>query len=245
LGQSTIILFLIFYFGTPCQTEAKNWDSKVSFVNFNNQEIKKVENTLKVIKEIILSHEFKNRIKHFMFEKKKIFHENNGLTNEEIYQKCLMLRNLGSIEKYKHDIIGRNSRIDTIQSVVLNEKLKYIDNWNEKRNYIANQYISKINNNFIKILKTPDYCLYNTYHIFIIMTEYRDDLINFLKDLNIPTLIHYPIPIELTKAFYNENTNNTKTIEFSNKILSLPMHPFLTDDEINHICESINNFRKI
>jgi dTDP-4-amino-4,6-dideoxygalactose transaminase len=165
--------------------------------------------------------------------------------NEEIYQKCLMLRNLGSIEKYKHDIIGRNSRIDTIQSVVLNEKLKYIDNWNEKRNYIANQYISKINNNFIKILKTPDYCLYNTYHIFIIMTEYRDDLINFLKDLNIPTLIHYPIPIELTKAFYNENTNNTKTIEFSNKILSLPMHPFLTDDEINHICESINNFRKI
>ncbi len=89
MGQSTIILFLIFYFGTPCQTEAKNWDSKVSFVNFNNQEIKKVENTLKVIKEIILSHEFKNRIKHFMFEKKKIFHENNGLTNEEIYQKIL------------------------------------------------------------------------------------------------------------------------------------------------------------
>ena len=89
MGQSTIILFLIFYFGTPCQTEAKNWESKVSFVNFNHQEIKKVENTLRVIKEIIQSHEFENRIKHFMFKKKKIFHENNGFTNEEIYQKIL------------------------------------------------------------------------------------------------------------------------------------------------------------
>jgi hypothetical protein len=89
LGQTTAILFLLFYFGTPCQVEAKNWEAKVSFINFNNQEIKKVEKAIIAIKEIIKSDDLENRIKHFMFNKKKIFHENDGLTNEEIYQKII------------------------------------------------------------------------------------------------------------------------------------------------------------
>jgi dTDP-4-amino-4,6-dideoxygalactose transaminase len=162
--------------------------------------------------------------------------------NEEIYKSCLMIRNLGSIEKYKHEVVGRNSRLDTIQSVILNEKLKLIDKWNERRNYIANQYIKKINNKNVITIKTPNYCKYNTYHIFLLLTDYRESLIEYLKILNIPTLIHYPIPIELTDAFYDEKSNNIRTIDFSKKILSLPMHPFLKDDEIDYICESINKF---
>jgi dTDP-4-amino-4,6-dideoxygalactose transaminase len=162
--------------------------------------------------------------------------------DEEIYKKCLMIRNLGSIEKYKHEIIGRNSRLDTIQSVILNDKLSHIDEWNEKRVYVANQYSKKINNEYVSTIKTPTYCKYNTYHIFLLLTDYRDELMEYLKKLSVPTLIHYPIPIELTNAFYDDKINNTKTIEFSKKILSIPMHPFLTDEEINYICESINKF---
>lgn len=162
--------------------------------------------------------------------------------NEEIYKKCLMIRNLGSIEKYKHDIIGRNSRLDTIQSVILNEKLKYIDIWNEKRNYVANQYNDKIKNIHISLNEVPNYCQYHTYHIFTILTKHRNEFINYMGRNNIPCLIHYPIPIERTLAFYDENLSNDNTLRFSNQLVSLPIHPFLTDDEINYICDTINNF---
>lgn len=89
MKQTTAILFLMIYFGTPCQADAKSWNAKVSFINFNKQEMNKIEDTLKVIKEIITSDEFENRIKQFRFDRKKIFHDNNNLSNDEIYQKII------------------------------------------------------------------------------------------------------------------------------------------------------------
>ena len=163
--------------------------------------------------------------------------------DEKIYNSCLKLRNLGSIEKYKHEIIGRNSRLDTIQSVILNEKLKYIDEWNLTRNKIAQKFLNKINNELITLPKNPKYCNYNTYHIFPVLCDTRDILIEYLTNKNIPTIIHYPIPIELSGAFYNENYKNVMTIEFSKKILSLPIHPFMKDDEIEYIIKTINEFK--
>lgn len=162
--------------------------------------------------------------------------------NAEINEKCLMLRNLGSIEKYKHEIVGFNSRLDTIQAVILNEKLKHIDVWNEKRNEVALQYLKNIENEFVKLTKTPSYCNYNTYHIFPILTKYRNELIEYLSKNSIPVIIHYPIPIQKTGAFYSEKQQNKKTIDFSNKILSMPMHPFISNEQIEYICEKINNF---
>jgi len=162
--------------------------------------------------------------------------------NEEIYKKCLKLRNLGSVEKYNHEIIGWNSRLDTIQSVILNEKLKLIDEWNKKRNYVANKFLIGINNSLISLPKTPSYCNYNTYHIFPILCSKRESLMNYLSDNNIPSIIHYPTPIELSGAFFNENFSNKNTILFSNMLLSLPIHPFMNDEEINHIIKTLNNF---
>ena len=166
------------------------------------------------------------------------------VTNDEnIYKKCLMIRNLGSIEKYKHDIVGRNSRLDTIQSVILNEKLKHIDDWNNLRNFVANEYSKKIKNVYVKLIDKPNYCHYHTYHIFPILTNYREEFMKYMNENNIPCLIHYPIPIEKTLAFYDKDINNKKTIEFSKKLVSLPIHPFLNQDEINHICNIINKFK--
>lgn len=160
----------------------------------------------------------------------------------KIHEKCLMLRNLGSIEKYKHEIVGFNSRLDTIQAVILNEKLKYMDDWNKKRNEVASLYLKNIESDFIKLPETPSYCNFNTYHIFPILTEFRNELMDYLSENLIPVIIHYPIPIEKTGAFYSENCSNKKTIEFSNKILSIPMHPFLSNSQVDYICEKINKF---
>jgi dTDP-4-amino-4,6-dideoxygalactose transaminase len=163
--------------------------------------------------------------------------------NEEIYKRCVMIRNLGSVEKYKHDVIGRNSRLDTIQSVILSSKLEYIDEWNKKRNKVAKIYNEKIKNTFVTLPQTPNYCGYNTYHIFPILVENRDEFLNYMQLNNIPCLIHYTIPIERTLAFFDENTNNTMTLNFSKKLVSLPIHPFMKNKEINYICNIINNFR--
>jgi dTDP-4-amino-4,6-dideoxygalactose transaminase len=163
--------------------------------------------------------------------------------NEDIYKACLKLRNLGSIEKYNHEIIGWNSRLDTIQSVILNEKIKLIDDWNDKRNYVAEKFLKGIKNPLIKLPETPKYCSYNTYHIFAILCFKRDELMKYLSECGIPSIIHYPIPIELSGAFFNDGLNNKNTIRFAGELLSLPIHPFMVDEEINHIIESLNNFK--
>jgi dTDP-4-amino-4,6-dideoxygalactose transaminase len=162
--------------------------------------------------------------------------------NEDIYNTCLKLRNLGSIEKYKHEIIGWNSRLDTIQSVILNEKIKLIDGWNSKRNYVAEKFLGGIKNQLIELPETPKYCNYNTYHIFPILCDIREKLIDYLTELGIPSIIHYPIPIELSGAFLDTNLNNQNTIKFSKTLLSLPIHPFMSEEEINYIINSLNNF---
>ena len=162
--------------------------------------------------------------------------------NEEIYKTCLKLRNLGSIEKYNHEIIGWNSRLDTLQSVILNEKLKLLNEWNSRRNYVAKKYLEGINNALIKLPVTPKYCNYNTYHVFPILCDDREKLMEYLNLKNIPVIVHYPIPIELSGAFFNEKLNNKKTISFSNSLLSLPIHPYMDDDQISYIIKTINDY---
>ena len=115
--------------------------------------------------------------------------------DEVIYKKCLKLRNLGSVEKYNHEIVGWNSRLDTIQAVILNEKLKLIDKWNDKRNYVAKKFIKGIKNNNLKLPEIPKYCSYNTYHIFPVLSIHRNKLMEYLTENKIPTIIHYPIPL--------------------------------------------------
>jgi dTDP-4-amino-4,6-dideoxygalactose transaminase len=164
--------------------------------------------------------------------------------DENIYKNCLKLRNLGSIEKYNHEVVGWNSRLDTIQSVILNQKLKFMDIWNDKRNYVAKKFIDGVKNKFIKMPETPKYCNYNTYHIFPILCDERENLMDYLLSKKIPSIIHYPIPIELSGAFKDKKFNSKNTIKYSNTLVSLPIHPFMTDNEIDYIIDSLNNFKK-
>ena len=101
--------------------------------------------------------------------------------NSQYYDYLLELRNIGSKEKYIHDVYGVNSRLDTIQAIFLNEKLNYLDLFNKKRIKIAKKYNSNIKNEFIQLPRTSNYCKKNTYHQYVIRSNYRNDLIYHLK----------------------------------------------------------------
>lgn len=166
-------------------------------------------------------------------------------TNEQsIYDSLLKLRNLGSTIKYQHDIIGWNSRLDTMQACILTEKLKKLDLWNFKKSQVANIYNAEIiESEFIKLPKVAPYCKKHTYHLYPILTTKRDALQAHLHSNGIPTLIHYPIPMEESGALQYLKTYNENTRTYSKQLLSLPMHPFLTENEIAHIVSSINKFK--
>ena len=164
---------------------------------------------------------------------------NNSILNEKIRK----ILNLGCKVKYYHELLGRNSRLDTIQASFLNVKLKYLDNWNESRRKNAKLYIKKLSDN--KYIKLP-FCDNNctpVYHLFVIRTEFRDELQKYLEENNITSLIHYPISVGETEALQKfKFTDIDNCIKNSNEILSLPMYPELSEEAIDYVCENINNF---
>ena len=135
-----------------------------------------------------------------------------------------MLRHHGSEEKYVHQLIGDNNRLDTIQAAILLHKLKHLNSWNQSRRRIADHYISLLKNLNIK-LPSCHHLNNHVYHLFVIECQERDNLINYLKDHGIATGIHYPIPLHLQKACsklgYKEN-DFPVTEKSCKKILSLP-----------------------
>ena len=164
---------------------------------------------------------------------------NNNIFNERIRK----IANLGCKVKYQHELIGRNSRLDTIQACILNIKLKYLDECNIKRRNNAELYKKYLFD--IKNIELPKYDSDCTpvFHLYVIKTDYRDELKKYLEDKNITCLIHYPISISETDAlaeFKFKDVDNC--IKNSKKILSLPMYPELTEDEIIYVCNNINNF---
>jgi len=161
--------------------------------------------------------------------------------SEEIMQKIKRLRNLGSTLKYVHELKGFNHRLDSIQAAVLIEKLKRLDKWNKKRVQVSDFYLKNIKNNKI-ILPNKSKTEEHVYHIFCIRTKNRKDLIYHLKNNNIEYGIHYPIPIESMDIYKDLNSNNKNTRKFSEEILSLPIHPFMSKKEIKYVCEALNKF---
>ena len=166
-----------------------------------------------------------------------------GTNNSELNDKIRKIMNLGCKIKYHHELIGRNSRLDTIQASFLNVKLKYLDECNELRRKNADIYIKNLKH--IKDINLPIYennCT-PVYHLFVIKTIHRDKLKKYLEEKNITCLIHYPISLSETEALKDFKFNDVNNcIKNSNEILSLPMYPELTEEEINYVCDNINNF---
>ncbi|CAN5127555.1 DegT/DnrJ/EryC1/StrS family aminotransferase [soil metagenome] len=162
--------------------------------------------------------------------------------SRELYEQLLKLRNYGQVKKYHHDSFGINSRLDEMQAAVLRVKLNHLDTWNHERNEVAALYIKLLKN--LKrqmIIEKGKSC----YYLFVIETERRDTLQKYLLENGIQTLIHYPIPIHLQKAYSNlgyKRGDFPITEKVADRILSLPMYPDLKKTEINYISKAINAF---
>lgn len=162
--------------------------------------------------------------------------------DDELAETIKMLRNYGSIVKYENEIIGINSRLDEIQAAFLNVKLPYLDKENEKRRTIAKHYLSEIKNDKIT-LPFWNESTNHIFHLFVIRTENRIELSNYLKENGVETMIHYPIPPHKQKAL--EDWNNLSfpiTEKIHQEVLSIPLNSTLTDDEVSKIITIINRY---
>ncbi|SHG35674.1 dTDP-4-amino-4,6-dideoxygalactose transaminase [Flavobacterium fluvii] len=167
-------------------------------------------------------------------------------TNDDALAKVIKsLRNYGSEVKYKNEYIGVNSRLDELQAAFLNVKLPNLDAENNARRAIAKLYLSEIKNDKIIL---PTLSLQGTspshvFHLFVIRTENREDLQQYLLENGIQTMIHYPIPPHKQKAFaawYHLSFPITEKIH--NEVLSLPISPVMTDDEVSFVIDVLNKY---
>jgi dTDP-4-amino-4,6-dideoxygalactose transaminase len=165
------------------------------------------------------------------------------VTNDALLTKTIQsLRNYGSVIKYQNDFIGINSRLDELQAAFLNLKLPNLDAGNEKRRAIAKRYLSEIKNDKI-ILPFWDLSNNHVFHLFAIRTKNREDLQNYLAVNNIETMIHYPIPPHQQKALeFLNNLSFPITEKIHNEVLSLPISPIMTIDEVNYVIAILNKY---
>jgi len=164
-------------------------------------------------------------------------------TNDSELAKVLFsLRNYGSEQKYYNEYIGVNSRLDEIQAAFLNVKLPNLNFDNDKRRAIAKRYLSEIKNAKI-ILPFWDLSDNHVFHLFVIRTSNREDLQAYLTQNNIQTVIHYPVPPHQQKALKDwNNLSFPITEKIHNEVLSLPMSPVLTDEEVSFIVGVLNRY---
>lgn len=163
--------------------------------------------------------------------------------NEKIAERCRLLRNYGSVEKYVHESVGHNHRLDSIQAIILYWKLRKLDEWNRSRSIAANKIRSQINNDRISWMLTDN--TLQVYHILPVLLKDSENRNVFMKHLdynNVECGIHYPVPIHKMPFYRRVETQLDRTEEYAERMVSLPIHPFLKDKEILHIIDAINTF---
>ena len=153
------------------------------------------------------------------------------------------LANYGSREKYVNQYQGINSRLDELQAAVLSIKLSRLDADNDRRRQIARRYIRNISNPLVQMPCVHTW-LGHVFHLFTVRCQRRDDLQQHLTKQDIQTLIHYPIPPHKQQAYTEWNHLSLPVTErIHREILSLPISPVMTDDEVQHVIDAVNSFQ--
>ena len=165
------------------------------------------------------------------------------VTNDDELNRIIhAMRNYGSTQKYINEFIGINSRLDELQAGFLNVKLADLHADNNKRRAIAKRYLAEINNDKIG-LPFWDGSENHVFHLFVVQTANREAFQTYLKTNGIETLIHYPIPPHQQKALAEFNSLSFPITEkIHREIISLPMSPMLTEEEVQRIIVTINNY---
>jgi dTDP-4-amino-4,6-dideoxygalactose transaminase len=169
------------------------------------------------------------------------------VTNDpELGDRVRLLREYGWRQRYVSEIPGLNSRLDELQAAILRVKLRYLDRWNEERRKKAKTYTEMLAPLGV-ICPSEGLGVKHVYHLYVIRTRERDALQIFLKEKGIETLIHYPIPIHLQKAYENlgyRQGDLPMTEQCSSEILSLPLFPEIKESEMEEVIQSIRCFMK-
>lgn len=165
--------------------------------------------------------------------------------NEEVVRKVRLFINHGRKTHNEHTVVGTNARLDTIQASILQTKLKYLDEWNEKRR--ANWKRLKDGLSGIKSLRirTPSSNVSPSWHIFIGETEKRDALLSHLKSNGVDSGVHYPfslVELEAYKYLEARKEDFPEAVSAASKVISLPVHPFLKDSELEKIIAAVRGF---
>lgn len=170
------------------------------------------------------------------------------VTNDPtLAQRVRLLREYGWAERYVSHIRGTNSRLDELQAAILRVKLRYLGVWNERRRQIAALYRESLAEAAQWGLVLPDEpedsC--HVYHLYVVRHPHRDALRAFLRQRGIGTLVHYPVPVHLQPAYadlgYREGSLPVSEM-LAREVLSLPMYPELTDEEISEVAETVRKF---
>ena len=170
------------------------------------------------------------------------------VTNDpDLAQSLRRLREHGGLRKYEHDVVGYNSRLDSLQAAALHIKLGFLDQRNEMRRRHAESYRELLSD--ITGIVTPFVLsgVTSVYHLYVIRVETgsRTDLQDYLKDHGVQTLIHYPIPIHRTRAFAEFRKHDCPIAEeYAERILSLPMYPELETSQLEYIAGLLSDFIK-
>ncbi|WP_193568242.1 DegT/DnrJ/EryC1/StrS aminotransferase family protein [Geobacillus sp. C56-T3] len=165
--------------------------------------------------------------------------------NEDLAQQCQLLRNHGLRTRDECVLFGHNSRLDALQAVILNTKLKKLNKWTLRRRQIA-QYYHEAFTDLPLELPIEREGEYAVYHAYVIRTVMRDKLCEFLIKNGIDCKIHYPIPIHKQEAFIQKygEVNLPETERQSRQILSLPVSHVLSDDQVEFTVEVVRKFFK-
>jgi dTDP-4-amino-4,6-dideoxygalactose transaminase len=165
--------------------------------------------------------------------------------DEKLGEKIKMMANHGQRVKYYHDLIGVNSRLDTLQAAILLVKLKYLQEYEFKRNEVASFYDRALSD--IPQIKTPSRSRNSThvFHQYTLQVEKRDGLKKYLEERGIPTMIYYPVPLHLQKAYKRDAFGEGSfpiTEKLSKVVISLPIHTEMKMEELEFITTQIKAF---
>ena len=164
------------------------------------------------------------------------------VTNDEkVNYMVTMLRDYGRTDRYSHKMIGYNSRLDTMQAVVLSAKLKHLDSWNEMRKKVAAVYAQELAGTGV-ILPRTGANREHVYQTYAIRVKNRDQVMDHLKEKGIASLIHYPIPVHLQEAYADlggKKGDFPVSEKVCGEILSIPLFPHMTVDQAREVAKAL------
>ncbi len=168
--------------------------------------------------------------------------------DEEIARMVMKLRDCGRTSQYEHDVLGYTARLNSVNAAIGRVQLRHLLEWNKKRLEIAGSYFIKLSHLSpdIQLPPMPSRGIEPVFHQFVIRTKKRDELKNYLEQGGVQCAIHYPMPVHLQPLYVKKygftEGMYRKSEQIARECLSLPMHPFLSDDDVNFICDGINAF---